>query len=177
MFIQFIDIFLQKVWHFKTVVGLLVHRKQRMWTFQNKFTWENKVNISATIKQMEKQKHMLKLWLWHYNYSFFQQYVIKLPRYYAKELNLFSSILSSYFHWLKKQNKTKLWGKHGEVLFKSTMFTNVSKKVMSGSGLHSQDPWQQWRPPLNVPRAAPQMLPTVTDLLRSFVLPFSYIIW
>lgn len=72
MFDQFVDIFYKKNDHLKTAAGSWVHRKQRMWPFQNKFTWENKANISATIEQM-KPKHMLKLErLWHYNYSFLQ---------------------------------------------------------------------------------------------------------
>lgn len=55
MFIQFIYFFLQKVWIFKNRVYLLVHRKQQMQPFENKFTWENEANISATIKQMKNK--------------------------------------------------------------------------------------------------------------------------
>lgn len=91
----------------KTAVGLLVHRKQGMWPFQNRFTWENKANISATIKQVEKQTHAqiitavtLQLFFFSSNTS-----SIKLVKYYASKLNLFSSILCYFQRERKKKNK------------------------------------------------------------------------
>lgn len=56
MFIQFIDIFLQKVWHFKNSGWLVGAQKATDVNIPEQIhfeLWENKLNISATIKQMK----------------------------------------------------------------------------------------------------------------------------